>query len=261
MGIISNKRSGYIQSVDRALSILEAFAPGQWLGVRELGSLVGLPKSTTYGLLITLTKRGYLVQNPENGKYKLGLKLFELGNRFIDGLDVRQEALPFLKQLNESFQETVHLVTLDADEVVYIDKVEGPRSIRMSSRVGQRNPLYCTAVGKVLMANMPESLVLNIINKGLKEYTPFTITDPHKLLAHLKTVRQQGYALDDQELEIGLRCVAAPIMDHLGNAVLALSVSAPVDRLGEAKLQEVINSLKNVAAIISTRLGHLGPII
>ncbi|TDT51031.1 IclR family transcriptional regulator [Fonticella tunisiensis] len=253
-------KSNLIQSVDRALQILECFSrENRELGVTEISKYLGLHKSTTFGLLSTLESRGYVEQNLDNGKYRLGLKLFELGNLVHEGLDLRKQAYPFLKELVDKYQETVHLVVNDRGEAVYIDKVEGPGAIRMYSQVGKRPPMYCTGVGKAILAYMPDKEVDRILfEKGLRPFTPNTITDVDKLKAHLAEIREQGYSFDNEEIEIGLRCVAAPIKNHKGEVIAAISVAGPSTRMTWEKMNILAISVKEAAVNISRRMGYKG---
>jgi DNA-binding IclR family transcriptional regulator len=190
----------------------------------------------------------------------LGLKLVELGQLLLSQLDLRKEAEPFLRDLAERIRETVHLVFLDRDEIVYIDKVEtdqNPSGLRMASRVGLRNPAHSCAVGKVLLADLPEEGLNNFIKgKGLPKRTENTITNPTPLKEHLNLVRAQGYAIDDEENEKGIRCVAAPIRNEVGRAVAAVSISGPAFRITKKVIQESLKKeVMETALKISQRLG------
>ncbi len=255
----SQKATNTIQSIDRALNVLECFTNGrQELGVTEISKLLGLHKSTVYGILTTLECRRYLEQNPETGKYKLGLKLFELGNLVQDGMDLKVIAGPFLQRLVEEHGETVHLVIMDQGEAVYIDKRESPQSMRMVSQVGKRLPCHCTGVGKMLLAFLPEeALDAFIREKGLVRFTNNTITDPDTLKEHLRQVRQRGYAIDNQEITDGLTCVAAPIRNHTGNVIAAMSVAGPSIRIGPEKIDSIIPSVTKAAEELSAKLGYV----
>ena len=197
-----------IQSVCRAFTILEQFSHNEReLGVTAIAARVGLHKSTCFGLLNTLQELGYIKQNAETGRYSLGLKTFELGQAYIEGQDLRLLAAPFLRTLVEKTQETVHLVALEGERAVYIDKVEGAHAITISSHIGQQAKLHCTGVGKVLLANMPLQEQDNILSRELDQVTDKTITAQTKLREHLREIKYHGYGIDDEEIEIGLRCV------------------------------------------------------
>lgn len=246
-----------IQSVDRALQILDVFSLREKeLGVTEIAHRLDLHKSTAFGLLTTLEYWGCIEQNRQTGKYRLGLKLLELGDRVKEGLDLRVLALPFLQELVEHYRETVHLVVHDRGEVVYIEKVEGPTAIRMYSQVGKRAPMHSTGVGKIMLAyrSMQEVDAL-IEEKGLSSFTPNTITDPEILREELVKIKKNGYCFDNEEIEVGLRCVAAPIMDSQQEVVAAISLSGPSMRMTDEQMNELIIPVKETALKISQSLG------
>lgn len=249
--------SNFIQSVDRALQILGVFSSRRReLGVTEIANELNIHKSTVFGLLATLENRGFIQQNKETGKYKLGLKLFELGNLVQEGMDLRTIAAPYIAHLVEKHGETVHLVIHDQGEVIYIDKRDNQSNIRIISRVGSRLPMHCTGVGKCLLAYLPPEEIDNVISKGLHPFTPNTITDPERLKNELEKIRINGYSFDMEEIEMGLRCVAAPIRDYSGEVIAAISLSGPSIRMDEKKMEELVNSIKETAEKISQNLGY-----
>lgn len=252
---MSDKR---IQSVDRALDILELYlASPEELSVKEISEAMGLSKSTAHGLIKTLEQRGYLKQNPGNMKYRLGLKLFSLGNVVAGQLDIRKIARPVIQRLVDNIRETVHLAVLSGDEVVYTEKVEGPGALRMYSQVGKRVLVHCTGVGKVILAYQDEETVERLLSReSLQALTPHTITDKAKLKAHLRKIRDQGYAIDNEEIELGLRCVAAPIHDHQGRVIASISCSGPTIRMSGEQLESKIQAMKEAAFEISRLLGY-----
>lgn len=215
----SLKPKNLVQTIERASSILDILGQSpQGISIRELSTKIKLPKGTTHRLLSSLSYLGYARQDTKARNYFLGFKLVELGNLLLSQLDLRKEAEPFLRDLAERTRETVHLVFLDRNEIVYIDKVETDQNssgLRMASRVGLRNPTHSCAVGKVLLSHLSEEELNNIIKeKGLGKRTENTITNPAQLKEHLKNVQAQGYAIDDEENEKGIRCVAAPIYNE-----------------------------------------------
>lgn len=251
-----------VQSLERAaliLDVLSRFSQGLSLG--ELSEKAGLSKGTAHRLLTSLSYLDFIRQDPFNKQYLLGFKLVELGNSLLNQIDFRIEARPFLMELAERTKETVHMVILDGDKVLYIDKVEASGSatgLRMASMLGSRIPAHCSAVGKVLLAYLPEEKFTEMVGaRPLPKRTKNTITDPGKLRAHLKHVRRNGYALDNEENEIGIRCVAAPIRDQRGEVISAISISAPAIRIEPRILG---SSLKNqviaTALKISRKLGY-----
>jgi len=256
----AEKPDQLVQSLDRALDILEKIVyADKAIGITELSNSLGLHKSTVYRLLATLAYRGYVQQDYENPRYKVGIKLLEIGNIALDRLEIRKEIRPLLEELMTLSGETVHLGILDKGEVVYIDKVESPQTIRMYSSIGKRAPVHCTGLGKALIAFLPPAEINNIIQqKGLKGYTSNTITDKEEFLKHLYEIRLKGYSMDNIEHEEGIRCVAGPIFDHRGEVVAAVSIASPVMRVTEEKVQEYIKLIKEYTKRMSSVLGYTG---
>jgi DNA-binding IclR family transcriptional regulator len=256
-----SRPTNLVQTIQRVSSILEELGKNpRGISIRDLSLKLKLPKGTTHRLLSSLNYYAYVRQDPNTRNYSLGLKLVELGNVLLSQLDIRKVAEPFLKDLADRTQETIHMVILDQKEVVYIDKIEADHHIgglRMASRIGARNPAHCCAVGKVLLSFLPDQeLDLLIQEKGLRKRTENTITDPTHLKEHLKTVRKQGYAMDDEENEKGIRCVAAPILNEAGKAVAAISLSGPAFRITKkAVLETLKKEVMETAYQISRRLG------
>jgi len=245
-----------IQSLDRAISILEYLRKGP-TSLSEISRELGIHKSTVFGLLQTLAMRNYVSQEEKTGHYQLGYRVLALSGAFLENCDIRKAAAPYLKQLADKHGETVHLVILDGSQVVYLDKIEGPQSIRMVSRIGSRLPAHCTGVGKAILARLPEEKAKLIFQKsGLPVYTPNTITSWEKLAAELARIREEGVAYDREEIELGLRCVAAPIIGYGYEPMGAFSVSGPTLRLTEEKMSEIAESLLEVTREISRKLGQ-----
>jgi len=253
--------SNLVQTIERASSILDILGQSaHGIAIRELSSRIKLPKGTTHRLLSSLSYFGYVRQDARTRDYFLGFKLVTLGQLLLDQLDLRREAEPFLRELAEKTGETVHMVFLDRNEIVYIDKVETERhtgGLKMASRVGLRNPVHSCAVGKVMMADLSEDVLEHFIRGiTLSKRTVNTITDPGQLKEHLKSVRKQGYAVDEEENEKGIRCVAAPIFNETGKAVSAISISGPAFRVTKKVVQDVLKKeVMQTAAKISQRLG------
>ena len=260
--MIVNHPSGgkNIQSVTRALAILELLATyrhGERL--TSISQELGLNKSTTHSLISTLENLGYVQQDQETAKYSLGLKLFELGQVVHANMDLRNIAMPFLQELALKFGETVHLAILSKGEVVYIDKVDAFRSIRIGSQIGGRNPAHCTGVGKVLLAGFTDKELTDIIgNVKLEKFTANTIVSKEELHKHLEKVKLDGFAVDQEEIEEGLSCIAAPIKNHRGKVIAGISVSGPTSRMHAEMLGELKNDVMGKALQISRRLGYKG---
>jgi DNA-binding IclR family transcriptional regulator len=251
-------RSPYqVQVLDRALAILDILsAGGPDLSLGEISNKLKLHKSTAHRLIMVLERHKLIERNSVNGRYRLGLKLFELGTRAVSRLDLRERSRPVLERLVLETGETVHLGILDDTEVVYLDKVEPARSVRMSSSVGRRNPAYCTAMGKAILAYLPEAQVEAIVRKhGLKAMTANTITSFLELKAELAAIRDQGYSIDDEEIEEGVRCVGCVVRDFSGGPVAAISVSGPAFRLARQKVKNVSRPVMAAANALSAELG------
>lgn len=224
----------HIRSVERALTILRLFlACDEDLSGSDISRRIDLPQSTTFRLLQTLAAGGFVEQARGLNRYRLGVTCLELGNAFLKRSDLRQRALGLLQALRDETGETVHLAVFADREVVYLEKLAGLHAIGlMGSRVGGRSPAYCTGLGKALLAYLPEEEIRRHLGSGpLTRYTPTTITDIDLLLEELAAIRARGYAVDNQEHEPGVVCVAAPIFDS-GGIAAAVSVSGPVDRMG-----------------------------
>jgi DNA-binding IclR family transcriptional regulator len=233
------------------------------LSLRDLSQKVNLTKGTTHRLLSSLSYLDFIRQNPSNKHYLLSFKLVELGNRLLNQIDYRAEARPFLVELAERTRETAHMVVLDQFEVLYIDKVEAvgnTTGLRMASMLGSRIPAHCSAVGKALLASLPEEKldVLASAN-GLPKRTENTITDLAKLKEHLEMVRRRGYAVDNEENEIGIRCIGAPIHDQRGEVIAAISISVPASRMNSRTMEKMLKDRVVAAARkISAKLGYPG---
>lgn len=258
---MKSKPSNLVQTIERATKILDLVSQSsQGVSIRDLSDELKLPKGTVHRLLLSLAYFGYIKQDIKTKKYLLGLKLLELGNLIINQLDLRKLAEPLLKELVESTRETVHMVIIDNNEVVYIDKIETEQStggLKMSSMVGARNPAHSSAVGKVLLSYYLDEEIDNFVKeKGLPPKTLRTITDPLQLKEQLITIRNQGYAIDDEENEAGIRCVAAPIFNDKGKAISAISLSGPAFRVTKKLIQDSLKKeIIKTASEISKRLG------
>ena len=245
-----------VNTVLKSIQILDELSAGQTLGASELARILNLPKSSVFAILETLASRKVVEKNSQTGKYHLGIKLIELGNCAQAGLDLCRIAAPFLQGLNLRFDETVHLTVLDDDEVLYIDCIESKRRLRTYSVIGVRAPLYCTSVGKSILAFKSEVEIERIVErKGLAPFTVHTISTKEKLLAEVARIRAEGYAIDDMEHEEHLRCLGAPIFDAHGDAFAAISLSGPAERNTLARIREMAPVVMAAANEISFRLG------
>ena len=255
-----NNRGGVVvQSIAKACMILRCFESKTEMGISEIAHDMDMSKSTVYGLVNTLTIYGFLDQVDQSNKYRLGLKLFELGNLVQQRLDVRQEARPWCQLLAEKYRTTVHLATHSDGEIIYIDKVSSSdSSIVIYSQVGKRAPMHCTGLGKTLLAYMPDDYLEQFIfSRPLEKFTKNTITSKDKLLEELKKVEKQAYAIDNEEIELGLICVSVPIFDSMPVPSIALSVSFHYGRFWEMDIEEVARDVQYYGRQISEHMGYV----
>jgi len=255
------KSSPYkVQVLDRALAIIDALSAAEEdASLADLSEKVKLHKSTVHRLVTILERHRIIERDARTGHYHLGLRLFELGTIAIGRFNIRERARPHLEQLLYEVDETVHLCAIDAGEVLYLDKMEPSRSVRMASRIGRRNPVHCTAVGKAILAYLPGPEQNAILRQhGMHRMTPNTITTSAALKADLATVRQRGYSIDNEENEEGVRCVGAAVLDHTGRPIAAISVSAPSFRLPMQKVPIVAEAICRATRALSKELGYEG---
>jgi DNA-binding IclR family transcriptional regulator len=247
-----------VQVLDRALGILDVLgAEKADCSLTELCAALRLHKSTVHRLVMVLERHRLVDKSPDTGRYRLGFKLFELGSKAIAALDLREHARPHLNRVLKETEETVHFCILDQGEVLYIEKMEPQRSVRMASSVGRRAPAYCTAVGKAMMAELPEGEVDEIVQRyGLKQITTKTITTAAGLKSNLRIIRARGYAIDNEENEEGVRCIGASVRDYLGRPVAAISVSAPSFRMTKGAIQLIASAVMRGASALSRELGY-----
>ncbi len=247
-----------VQSLERAFDLLEALAAGGELGVTDLANRTGLVPSTAHRLLHTLTKRGYVTQSPETGRYLLGYKVVEVAS----GLEHRRERLravarPHLEGIQRATGETVNLVVLEADRVVYIDQVEGSRNVRMFTTVGTSVRAHTTGSGKAIMAFGPPDAPATLDgDRELDRLTKRTLTTLAALEDDFKRIRRRGYALDNEEHEEGVGCVAVAVFDHTGRPTAAISVSGPSARILGSNASALGSLLVEHAAQVSGALGY-----
>jgi len=256
--IANEKKSNYlIQTVCHALDLLDQFNGDRVeLGVTELSRRMALHKNNIFRLLATLESRNFVEQNLSTGGYRLGLKNLEMGQSFSRHLGLRRQARPVLEALTAALQETSCITVIKGTNIVSLDAVETPLPVRVVTRLGVWLPSYCTAPGKVFLAAMGSRDRLQQLPKELHQFTSQTIIDPRQLLEHLEQVALQGYAMDDEELETGVRCVSAPVYDSSLQVIGAISVTGPANRLGDERLNaEIIPVVRRSAEELSRRMG------
>ncbi|MBX5465413.1 MAG: IclR family transcriptional regulator [Clostridia bacterium] len=254
----SHRESPHVQVLDRALTLLETLAREEnGLGLVEAANRAQLHPSTTYRLLSTLVSHGFVTHDDETGRYRIGLKAFEVGSSFRPPSELRKLAPGVLRALMSLTGETANLAILERGEATYIDQVESPSLLGMHARIGRRVPVHCTGAGKAILSHLSEEEVDAILAEhGLPAFTPNTITDRDRLMEELRRTRERGYALDNEEIELGVRCVAAPVLDQKGRPVAALSVTGPVTRFHDDRLPMLVNAIRAAAADLSSKLGY-----
>lgn len=254
-----NKADYIVQSVVKALSIMEALAESEEdLGATELSQKLGMQKSSVIRVLHTIEQRGYVEKNAETGNYRIGLKAFEMGQAYRQQLGLFAASRPVLRDLVSKCDESAYIAVLRGTNVVYLDVVQTSKPLRMASRVGSITPAFCTAVGKIQLAYQPPSALDNILQRTkLTPLTEKTIVDPRILREQLADIAAKGYAMDDEEFEIGVRCLGSPIWDHHRHVIAGLSISGPVSRFSPERIRdELLPLLLSASQEISRRLGY-----
>jgi len=250
-----------LTTVQNAARLLKAFlSRDELLGPSELGRRLGLGKSTVHRLLTTLTAEGLLEHDPRSGGYRLGIVMFELGEAVRVHMDLHAAAGPVLGMLREETRETAQVGVLDRGEVVYVDRLESSHTLRLFTETGRRVPAHCSSSGKVLLAFLPQRARADLLDsRPLPALTPDTITDPALLCAELDQVRARGWAEAVNEREIGVASIAAPVRDHRGDVVAAISIGAPIIRLGAAQRRRLARPVMEAGDAVSRRLGWTAP--
>ena len=249
-----------IAVLDRSLDVLEALAVSDVpLGVTDIARSINSTKSAVYRILATLESRGYIVKGASAVNYRLGTRLTFLGQRALEGFDLRAHVRPSLEELHRRFNETVNLGVLDGHEIAYIDMVESDHGLRMAAQLGGRDPAYATSLGKAILAFLPVVERARHLPPVLIPRTNRTITDSQAFLDELERIREEGISEDLGENEAGAHCFGAPILDHRDFPIAAISVSAPDSRLDELRSRDIAQTVKETAHEISLYLRGYGP--
>lgn len=249
--------SGQLSSVGSALRLLKAFtAEEPELGITDLAKRLGVAKSTAHRLASTLVAEGFLEQNAADGRYRLGVLLFSIGTLVRRRMNVSEQAVPHLQALCETSGETVHLAVLHDTEVVFLRNIESKQAIRPRSYLGVRKPAFCTSEGRALLAFGPPQQVSAVMRSAFAPRTPKTLTDKAMITRLLQKIRTQGFAVDDEESEVGMRGIAAPIFDARGLAVASVGVVGPVQRFTAPRQRALAAMVAATAQAISAHLGH-----
>jgi DNA-binding IclR family transcriptional regulator len=259
LNVETSSRTGGVQSVDRAIGVLEILAQRGEAGVSEVAAEIDVHKSTAFRLLGALEARGLVEQAGERGKYRLGFGIVRLAGAVTGRIDITQQSRPVCERLAEEIGETVNIAVLQERYAVNLYQVHGPAAVTAQNWVGQLTPLHATSSGKILLAHLPTNERTALLAESpLKKVTPHTITAKTKLEKNLAEIRESGYAWALEELELGLHAIAAPIRDRDGEVVAALSTSGPSYRFTKERLHELAPLLIKGAEEISHRMGHLG---
>lgn len=243
-----------VRAVERAVQVLSSFdSEHPERGVSEIARAIGLHKATTHRIVVTLFNCGFLERAADGERYRLGFRVAKLGLGVLGRLDFRREALPYMRQLVDRFQEICALGVFDRGRVLYAEILRSKHSLTIAARVGGHLPIHCTAGGKVFLAFLPPEVVEPILDAPLATYTEKTITSPARLREELEVVWQRGYALDDEEFEVGIRAVAVPIRDIDGNVIAEMSMPGPAERLALERIPEMAQAMVEVANAVSAR--------
>lgn len=254
--VVGATATGSAKALVKGLALIEALTAARApLRPGRLAEIVGMPRPTVQRLVDVLVEQGALQGNADAG-FVLGPRLAVWGQAYLESLDVRQQAKDLMTKLSEETRETCFLGVREHAQVLYVEKVDGPQAVRPAAWVGARNPLHSTAIGKVLLAWAPDDVVRDYASDGLQRRTANTITERGRLTKELQAIRRQGFATDNVENEEGVRCVAAPIRDHRGDVVAAISVSAPAYRFTLQDLQQLAPKVRATADELSVRCGH-----
>ncbi|WNQ13286.1 IclR family transcriptional regulator [Paenibacillus aurantius] len=254
----TDKQERYtIQSIDKALDLIELLADRGSLNLLELAELLDQPKSSTYRIVLTLENRGYISRSDEDGKYCLGYKQLMLTRNLLERNNLRSAAWNEMKKLSDLYGDTINLGVLMEGEVLYVEIIESTQPLRMTDTVGSRAPFNATAIGKAITAYLPQETVEKLIHeRGLPALTEHTIVTKDRLMQELEQVRIQGYSMDDQEMVEGARCLAAPIFNMYGSIQGAVSMSGAMHRFPLDKLRDMARQIRLTADGISRKLGH-----
>ncbi|NTY35037.1 MULTISPECIES: DNA-binding transcriptional regulator KdgR [Burkholderia cepacia complex] len=251
------EKADSVAAVGKVFTILAALGDRREIGISELSQQLGMSKTTVHRFLQTLKTLGYVAQEGETDRYRLTIRLFELGSKALESVDLVREADLEMRRIGQLTREAVHLGAFDEDAIIYIHKIDAEYGLRMQSRIGRRNPLYSTAIGKVLLAWMsPDDARAVLAGIEFRKSTAKTLSSADAVMSILPHVRQQGYGEDNEEQEDGLMCLAVPVFDRFGRVIAGLSISFPTMRCGADTKAHYIALLKGAGRALSERLGH-----
>lgn len=247
-----------LQTVERAFMVLELIA-AKPMTQQQLEAATGLNRSTVRRLVYTLQEQKYIDKDPYSSNYTLGLKVVELSSMKLNQVELKTEAMPFLRELSSKLNQTCHMGILSDERVVYIEKLEPLQSIRMFSAIGKRVPVHSSSLGKVLLTSLDDDMILKLLNKrGLPRFTPKTITDPEQLLKEIHQAKINGYAVDNEENEENIWCIAVPVFDYRNEVIAAISTSGKHHDFIDNPNSQIITIMKQASYSISQRMGYKG---
>ena len=244
----------FIRSFAKGMKVLELLADSEFLTVAQVARLMNINRASSHRFLSTLKELGY-ADKDDNSRYYLTSKVIELGMKVLDRFEIRKIARPFLQELSNKFNETINLGYFNGEEVLTIDKIDSTERLGMDVGIGGGEPAYCTSLGKVMLAFLPDQQLEKYLQATeFIPFTPNTVISKDKLKAELMRIKENGYSIDDEELSVGLRCVGAPLFDHNGRALYAISLSGPSIRMGSKKIEEMSRELKKICQILSGQI-------
>jgi IclR family KDG regulon transcriptional repressor len=253
---MEKRQENILSSVQNAMRILKSFSLEEpELKVTEIARSLQIGKSAASRLMSTMAAEGFVIKDPKTGRYRLGISALALSGIVTSTLNIYKEAVPILRRLVNEIEETAHLVILEGMDVTYLHIVECKHPLRVFSYVGKKNPIYCTSSGKAILAFQPDEFIDKIINKGLVKYAKNTITDPNKLREELRTIRKRGYAASIDEILEGVSSIGAPIRNHSGKVVAAITIVGPSQRINQSKIEPYSKKAIATAHEISKELG------
>ena len=256
---VSGEKYFFIGSLAKGIKIMELLAEQKQLTVSGVARLLGTNRAASHRFLATLRELGY-VEKDEDDRYRLTFKVFELGMKVANRFEIRQIARPLMQELALAFRETVNLGHFDGKGILHVDKIDSLEILRMDSPIGSRAPAYCTALGKAVLAFLPREEFERFLSRTtLKPHGPNTITTKKLFRLAVEDIRYRGYAVDDEELSAGLRCVAAPVFDHTGRAAYAISVSGPSLRMTPKRIEDIHPLVQKICRQLSQQLGNTTP--
>jgi IclR family acetate operon transcriptional repressor len=229
-----------VRAVDRALDVLLCFTrQTPELSMTQIAEQVGIHKSTVHRLLATLENKRFVQRNHDTGMYQLGIRLLQMAYLTLEQNDMRRVAAPFLQSLGEQYQENIHLAVLDDTDVVFMYIIESPQRVKLAAAIGQRLPAFATASGKAILAFMPEKMVRRILDRGMPQLTPHTLVSPSRFLGDIDSIKEQGFAISEQEYEEEINAIAAPIFDLVKQPIASVAVAGPAYRLTRERMIKI----------------------